>query len=71
VTIQIARTEDDGLGVSAVRETATETGVYADMDEAAAWSDNSPRLLEDGGIVGYVSVDHDGHHTRKGRISEG
>jgi hypothetical protein len=70
VTIEVAGSDDDGLGVSAVCETATETGVYADVNEAASWSENSPSLPEDGGIVSYVSVNHDGNHTRERRIRE-
>jgi hypothetical protein len=70
VTIAVAGTDNDGLGVSAVCETATEAGVYADVNEATSWSYNSPSLPEDGWIVSYVSVNHDGDDTRERRIRE-
>ena len=63
VTIEIAGTDDDGLRISAVGKTATEARVNADVNEATARSDNSPSLPEDGGIVRYISVNHDGNHT--------
>jgi hypothetical protein len=63
VTIEIAGTDDDGLRVSAVGETATEARVNADVNKATARSDNSPCLPDDGGIVRYISVNHHGNHT--------
>ena len=53
-----------------VCETATEAGVYADVNEATSWSYNSPSFPEDGGIVSYVGVNHDGNHTRERGIRE-
>jgi hypothetical protein len=63
VAIDIARTDDDGLRVSAVGETTTEARVNTDVNEATARSDDSPCFPEQGGVVRYIRVNHDRNHT--------
>lgn len=45
MAIEIAGTNDEGLRVSSVDETATEARVNADVNQATARSDNSPRVF--------------------------
>ena len=65
VTVEIAGTNHQGLRVRAIGEATAEARVNPDVDETATGSEDSECLPEDGGVVRYVGVDHDGNHTRE------
>jgi hypothetical protein len=71
VAIEVAGTDNDGLRVSAIGESAAKAWVNPDMDEAATRSDNSPCLPEYSGIIRHIGVNHYGNHTCEGSIAKG